>query len=106
MRSSKTHQHLGVKQMGKFKERVTNEMTTKNVTMETAVTNLQSANQALLDAERAVRRAFTSEKLDAMWDKSCKDKFNEMNATKRGRHFIAKFGSPLNDIGNRPKVRF
>ena len=85
--------------MGKFKNMVTHEMTTKNVDMATAVT-------ALENAERAVRRAFTVERLDAMWDQSCWDKFHEMNASERGRHFIKKFGSPLNDLGNRPKVKF
>ena len=82
--------------MGKFKDIVTNEMTTNNVDFETA----------LIKAERTIRAQFTPEKNAAAWDKSCVDKFNEMNATKRGRHFIARFGSPLNDIGNRPKVRF
>ena len=98
MRSSKTHQHLGVKQMGKFKSMVTPEMTTNNTDLDTAI-------KALENAERAVRRATTAQRLDAMWNKSCWDKFNEMNASERGRHFIRKYGSPLNQLNNRPKVR-
>ena len=81
--------------MGKFKEIVTTEMTTENVDYETA----------LINAERAIRAAFTSEKLDEAWNKSCVDKFNEMNATPRGRFFLRK-GSPLNAIDKRPNVRW
>ena len=92
--------------MGKLKAQVTNEMTTKNVDMKTAIANLENAESALENAERQIRRAFTSEKLDAMWNKSCHDKHNEMNASERGRFFIRKHGSPLDQIGNRPKVKF
>lgn len=98
MKSSKTHQHLGVKIMGKFKEMVTHEMTTNS-------TDLDAAIKALENAERAVRRATTAQRLDAMWNKSCWAKFNEMNASERGRYFIRKYGSPLDQLNNRPKVR-
>ena len=98
MRSSKTHQHLGGKDMGKFKDMITHEMTTNNLSMDSAI-------KALENAERAVRRASTAQRLDAMWNKSCWDKFTEMNASERGRHFIRKYGSPLNQLNNRPKVR-
>jgi len=81
--------------MGKFKDIVTNEMTTNNVDFETA----------LIKAERAIRAQFTPEKNAAAWDKSCVDKFNEMNASPRGRFFLRK-GSPLNLIGNCPDVRW
>ena len=81
--------------MGKFKDIVTNEMTTKNVNFETA----------LIKAERAIRAQFTPEKNAAAWDKSCVDKFNEMNASPRGRFFLRK-GSPLNLIGKCPDVRW
>ena len=46
--------------MGKFKDIVTNEMTTNNVDFETA----------LIKAERAIRAQFTPEKNAAAWDKS------------------------------------
>jgi hypothetical protein len=90
--------------MGKFKEMVTEEMTTKNVDFDTAVENLNSKS-ALVKAERAIRAAFTSENLDEAWNKSCVDKFNEMVATPRGRFFLRK-GSPLNAFNKRPNVRF
>ena len=57
--------------MGKFKDMVTNEMTTNNVDFDTA----------LINAERAIRAQFTPEKNATAWDKSCVDKFNEMNAS-------------------------
>ena len=81
--------------MGKFKEIVTTEMTTKNVDYE----------PALINAERAIRAAFTPTKLNEAWNNSCVDKFNEMNATPRGRFFLRK-GSPLNAIDKRPNVRW
>ena len=90
--------------MGKFKEMVTTEMTTKNVDFDMAVENLKSES-ALVKAERSIRAAFTSEKLDEAWNKSCVDKFNEMVATPRGRFFLRK-GSPLNAFNKRPNVRF
>ena len=90
--------------MGKFKEMVTEEMTTKNVDFDTAVEN-HNSKSALVKAERAIRAAFTSEKLDEAWNKSCVDKFNEMVATPRGRFFLRK-GSPLNAFNKRPNVRF
>ena len=90
--------------MGKFKEMVTTEMTTKNVDFDMAVENLKSES-ALVKAERAIRAAFTSEKLDEAWNKSCVDKFNEMVATPRGRFFLRN-GSPLNAFNKRPNVRF
>ena len=90
--------------MGKFKEMVTTEMTTKNVDFDMAVENLKSES-ALVKAERAIRVAFTSEKLDEAWNKSCVNKFNEMVATPRGRFFLRK-GSPLNAFNKRPNVRF
>ena len=99
--------------MGKFKEMVTKEMTTENVDFVTAVANVRDAmkeiktknESALEKAERAVRKAFALEKLDAMWNKSCHDKFNEMVVTPRGRHFLAK-GSPLGVMNNRSNMRF
>ena len=90
--------------MGKFKEMVTTEMTTKNVDFDIAVENLKS-ERALVKADRAIRAAFTSEKLDEAGNKSCVDKFNEMVATPRGRFFLRK-GSPLNAFNKRPNVRF
>ena len=65
--------------MGKFKDIVTNEMTTNNVDFETA----------LIKAERAIRAQFTPEKNAAAWDKSCVDKFNEMNASPRCCIFLS-----------------
>ena len=99
--------------MGKFKEMVTTEMTTKNVSFTSAVANVRDAmkeaktknESALEKAERAIREAFTIEKLDVMWNNSCHDKFNEMVVTPRGRHFLAK-GSPLDTLNKRPNVRF
>jgi signal transduction protein with GAF and PtsI domain len=99
--------------MGKFKEMVTEEMTTENVDFITAVANVRDAmketktknENALEKAERAVRKAFAFEKLDAMWNKSCHDKFNEMVVNPRGRHFLSK-GSPLGMINNRSNMRF
>ena len=99
--------------MGKFKDMVTEEMTTENVDFITAVANVKDAmketktknESALEKAERAVRKAFALEKLDAMWNKSCHDKFNEMVVTPSGRHFLAK-GSPLGVLNKRPNVRF
>ena len=81
--------------MGKFKDIVTNEMTTNNVDLETA----------LIKAERTIRAQFTTEKNAAAWDKSCVDKFNEMNASPRGRIFLRK-GSPLNAIGKYSETRW
>ena len=99
--------------MGKFKDMVITEMTTENVDFITAVANVKDAmketktknESALEKAERAIREAFTIEKLDVMWNKSCHDKFNNMVATPRGRHFLAK-GSPLGVLNKRPNVRF
>ena len=99
--------------MGKFKEMVTEEMTTKNVSFTAAVANVrdvmkdtETKNESALEkAELAVRKAFALEKLDAMWNKSCHDKFNEMVVTPCGRHFLAK-GSPLGVLNKRPNVRF
>ena len=61
--------------------------------------------KALVKAERAIRLAFTPTKLNEAWNNSCVDKFNEMNATPRGRFFLRK-GSPLNAIDKRPNVRW
>ena len=99
--------------MGKFKDMVTEEMTTENVDFITAVANVRDVmketktknESALEKAERAVRKAFTIEKLNTMWNKSCHGKFNEMVVTPRGRHFLAK-GSPLDTLNKRPNVRF
>ncbi len=99
--------------MGKFKDMVTEEMTTENVDFITAVANVRDImketktknESALAKAERAIREAFTIEKLDVMWNKSCHDKFNEMVGIPRGRHFLAK-GSPLGVINKRSNMRF
>ena len=80
--------------MGKFKEMVTNEMTANNM----------DTNTALVNAERAIREQFTPAKNTARWNKACVDKFNEMNATPRGRFFLRK-GSPLNLINKCPTVK-
>ena len=61
-------------------------------------------DSALVKAERAIRKSFTTEVLEADWNNACHDKFNEMNATLRGRYFLAK-GSPLNALNKRPNVR-
>jgi len=99
--------------MGKFKEMVTEEMSSKNVNFITAVANVRDAmketktknESALTKAERAVRKAFTIEKLNEAWNKYCHDNFNEMVATPRGRHFLTK-GSPLGMLNKRPNMRF
>jgi|TARA_R110000737_G_scaffold25053_1_gene43696 hypothetical protein len=61
--------------------------------------------KALVKAERAIRLAFTTKKINKAWNNSCVDKFNEMNNTSRGRLFLRK-DSPLNAINKRPNVRW
>jgi|TARA_R110002124_G_scaffold65349_2_gene178764 hypothetical protein len=59
--------------------------------------------KALVKAERAIRQRCRANR--EAWNNSCVDKFNEMNATPRGRFFLRK-GSPLNAIDKRPNVRW
>jgi len=61
-------------------------------------------DSALVKAKRAIRKNSTNEVIEADWNNACHDKFNEMNATLRGRYFLAK-GSPLNALNKRPNVR-
>ena len=60
-------------------------------------------DSALVKAERAIR--LRARRNRQAWNNSCVDKFNEMNATPRGRFFLRK-GSPLNAIDKRPNVRW
>ena len=68
--------------MGKFKDMVTTEMTTRNVAFENAVENLTAK----------IRLEFTPEKNAARLAVSLAKRQTEMMATPRGRHFLKKQG--------------
>jgi hypothetical protein len=66
--------------MGKFKDMVTTEMTTQNVTLETAVENLTAR----------IRLEFTPEKNAARLVELQAKRRAEMMTTPRGRRFLQK----------------
>jgi len=72
--------------MGQFKRMVIEEMDNRNVAMDEAI----AAINALHAEDKVVKR----------WDKVCIAHSKEMNATPRGRAFIAKHGDPIAMIGN------
>jgi hypothetical protein len=70
--------------MEKFKAMVTNEMLLSNTPMGTAI----AAIEAMHSEEATTNR----------WNALMRSRSEEMNATPRGRHFIAKYGDPLDEI--------
>jgi hypothetical protein len=70
--------------MGKFKEMVINEMFLSNTPMGKAIA--------------AIEAMHTEEATTNRWNALMRSRSEEMNATPRGRHFIAKYGDPLDQI--------
>ena len=72
--------------MGQFKKMVIDEMDRTNCEMDTAI----KAIEALRSNNKVIKR----------WNKTCIAHSEQMNASARGREFIARHGDPIDEFNN------